>query len=76
MCRIYLQGAGVEIDLLKSILKTDETTFYPRALHAAHERLMLREEDLKPVTKILERHKLFFSSKCFQHGFSYFSFVI
>lgn len=29
---------------------------------------MLREEDLKPVTKILERHKLFFSSKCFQHA--------
>ena len=53
-----------------------ETTFYPRAPHAAHERLMLREEDLKPVTKILERHKQFFSSKCFQHGFSYFSFVI
>ena len=37
---------------------------------------MLREEDLKPVTKMLERHKLFFSSKCFQNGFSHFSFVI
>ena len=76
MCRIYLQGAGVEIDLLKSILKSDETTFYLRATHAIHERLMLREEDLKPVTKMLERHKLFFSSKCFQNGFSHFSFVI
>ena len=37
---------------------------------------MLREEELKPVTKILERQKLFFSSKCvFQDGFSSCSII-